>query len=78
MLETKLVVGDIIIRIDTEFVDNQYERVEKQDCELRVFYRIAKRIKKEYSKRSIIRSGDALYACKKVMTVCKNSKQECN
>ncbi len=74
VLEAKLVVGDIVISIDTEFVENEDENVEKQDCELNAFYRMAKRIKKEYPKLPIIISGDALYACEPVMTVCNNNK----
>ena len=76
VLEAKLVVGDIVISIDTEFVENEDEKVEKQDCELKAFYRMAKRIKKEYPKLPIIISGDALYACEPVMGVCKQNKWE--
>ena len=76
VLEAKLVVGDIVISIDTEFVENEDENVEKQDCELRAFYRMAERIKKEYPKLPIIISGDALYACEPVMIVCNNNKWE--
>ena len=76
MLEAKLVVGDIVISIDTEFVENEDEDVEKQDCELKAFYRIAKRIKKEYPKLPIMISGDALYVCEPVVTVCTNNKWE--
>lgn len=49
VLEAKLVVGDIVISIDTEFVENEDENVEKQDCELKAFYRMAERIKKGIS-----------------------------
>ena len=76
VLEAKLVVGDIVISIDTEFVENEDEKVEKQDCELRAFYRMAERIKREYPKLPIIISGDALYACEPVMRVCKQNKWE--
>ena len=76
VLEAKLVVGDIVISIDTEFVENEDENVEKQDCELKAFYRMAKRIKKEYPKLPIMISGDALYVCEPVMTVCTNNKWE--
>ncbi len=76
VLEAKLVVGDIVISIDTEFVENEKENVEKQDCEIRAFYRMAERIKKEYPKLPIIISGDALYACEPVMEVCRNNKWE--
>ncbi len=76
VLEAKLVVGDIVISIDTEFVENEDEKVEKQDCELGAFYRIAKRIKREYPKLPIIISGDALYAVEPVITICKDNKWE--
>lgn len=73
VLEAKLVVGDIVISIDTEFVENEDENVEKQDCELRAFYRMAERIKKEYPKLPIIISGDALYAVEPVINTCVNN-----
>jgi len=44
VLEAKIVVGDIVISLESEFVENEEENVEKQDCELRAFYRMAKRI----------------------------------
>ena len=74
VLEAKLVVGDMVISIDSEFVENENEDVEKQDCEIRAFYRMAERIKKEYPKLPIIISGDALYACQPVIDVCKENK----
>ena len=76
VLEAKLVVGDIVISLDSEFVENEKEDVEKQDCEIKAFYRMAKRIKKEYPKLPIIISGDALYACEPVITTCKENKWE--
>ena len=76
VLEAKLVVGDIVISIDTEFVENEDENVDKQDCEIRAFYRMAERIKKEYPKLAIIISGDALYACEPVIRTCINNKWE--
>lgn len=76
VLEAKLVVGDIVISIDSEFVENEDENVEKQDCELRAFYRMAKRIKKEYPKLPIMITGDALYACEPVIITCIKNKWE--
>lgn len=40
VLEAKLVMGDIVISIDSEFVENEEENVEKQDCELRALNRV--------------------------------------
>ena len=76
VLEAKLVVGDIVISLDSEFVENEREDVEKQDCEIRAFYRMAKRIKKEYPKLPIIISGDALYTCDPVISTCRKNKWE--
>lgn len=76
VLEAKLVVGDIVISLDSEFVENEKEDVKKQDCEIKAFYRMAKRIKKEYPKLPIIISGDALYACEPVIRTCRENKWE--
>lgn len=76
VLEAKLVVGEIVISIDSEFVENEDEHVTKQDCEMKAFYRMAERIKKEYPKLPIIISGDALYACEPVINRCKENKWE--
>ena len=76
VLEAKLVVGDIVISIDSEFVENEDENVEKQDCELRAFYRMAERIKAEYPKLPILISGDALYCVEPVVKICKKNKWE--
>lgn len=76
VLESKLVVGDMVISIDSEFVENEDENVEKQDCELRAFYRMTERIKKEYPRLPIIISGDALYACEPVIKICQEKEWE--
>ena len=76
VLEAKLVVGDIVISLDSEFVENEDENVGKQDCEIKAFYRMAKRIKKEYPKLPIMITGDALYACEPVIKRCKENKWE--
>lgn len=76
VLEAKLVVGDIVISLDTEFVENEKEDVCKQDCEIKAFYRMAKRIKKNYPKMKIIISGDALYGNNKIIDICKSNGWE--
>ena len=40
-------------------------------CEINAFKRLADKIKKEYPRLRIIMSGDALYAKKTVMDICK-------
>ena len=71
VLEAKLVIGDMVFSIGSEFVENEEENVNKQDCETAAFKRLAEKIKKEYPRLRIIISGDALYASKPVMDICK-------
>jgi len=70
VLEAKLVVGDMVFSIDSEFIENESEDVPKQDCELNAFYRLSERLKATY-KRLI---GDSLYACENVFTRCDEYK----
>ena len=74
VLEAKLVLGDMVFSIATEFIENEHEDVEKQDCELKAFSRLAKRLKKDYPKLPICILGDSLYACRRVFDVCKKNR----
>lgn len=73
VLEAKLVVGEMVFSIRSEFVENVNEDETKQDCETKAFKRLAEKIKKEYPKLKIIISGDALYANKPVLDICKEN-----
>ena len=73
VLEAKLVVGDMVFSIGSEFVENIKEDETKQDCETKAFKRLAKKIKEEYPKLKILISGDALYASKPVIDICKEN-----
>lgn len=73
VLEAKLVVGEMVFSIGSEFVENVNEDETKQDCETKAFKRLAEKIKKEYPKLKIIISGDALYANKPVLDICKEN-----
>ena len=73
VLEAKLVVGEMVFSIGSEFVENVNEDTTKQDCEIKAFKRLAEKIKKEYPKLKILISGDALYANKPVMDICKKN-----
>ena len=72
VLEAKLVVGEMVFSIGSEFVENT-EKKTKQDCETEAFKRLAGKIKKEYPKLKILISGDALYASKPVIDICKEN-----
>lgn len=71
VLEAKLIVGELVLSIGTEFVENEKEDIEKQDCELKAFKRLADKIKKEYPRLKVIIGADALYASKTVIDICK-------
>ena len=71
VLEAKLVVGEMVFSIGSEFVENEDEKVTKQDCEINAFKRLAKKIKEEYPRLKIIIGADALYASKPIIDICK-------
>jgi len=74
VLEAKLVVGDMVLSIDSEFIENESEDVPKQDCELKAFYRLAERVKRTYKRLPICILADSLYACEGVFAQCDKYK----
>lgn len=75
VLEAKIVLGDnLIVSIATEFIENEKEDVEKQDCERNAFKRLAAKIKKDYPRLPICILGDSLYACAPVFQICKENR----
>lgn len=76
VLECKLVVGNIVISLDSEFIENEEVNNEnqKQDCETKAFKRMLKRIKKNYPKYKFIIIGDALYATTPIINLVKKNK----
>lgn len=76
VLEAKLIVGNFVFSIATEFVENEDENISKQDCELKAFYRMEKRLKREFPRLPICIVADSLYACEPVMTICRNNNWE--
>ena len=73
VLECKLVVGNIVISLDSEFIENakMLTDTQKQDCETKAFKRMIKRIKKNYPKYKFIITGDALYATTPIIKLCQ-------
>ncbi len=72
VLEAKLVVGDMVFSIDTEFIENDKEYNE-QDCEIEAFKRLAKRLKENHKRRPICILGDSLYAVEPIFQICKKN-----
>jgi len=71
VLEAKLVVGDMVLSIGSEFIENESENASKQDCELKAFHRLAKKLKQTFKRLPICILGDSLYACDSVFRRCE-------
>ena len=76
VLEAKIIVGKIVLSLDSEWIENSTikSEKEKQDCEINAFKRMAPRIKKEYSNLKFIITGDALYATNPMIQICNEYK----
>ncbi|MDI6438780.1 hypothetical protein FCL43_023020, partial [Enterobacter hormaechei] len=61
VLEAKLIVGNMVLSVASEFIENESEDVEKQDCELNAFYRLTARLKDTFKKLPICLIADSLY-----------------
>lgn len=75
VLEAKVTFGDMVISIDSEWIENveNHNENQKQDCEVNAFKRMAPRIKKNYPKLKFIVTGDALYATTPMIDICKEN-----
>ena len=73
VLEAKLIAGDMVFSIATEFIENEEENVTKQDCEIKAFKRLAGKLKKKYPRLPICILGDSLYACEPVFEICDSN-----
>lgn len=74
VLEAKLIIGDMVFSIATEFIENEDENVSKQDCELNAFKRLAPKLKRKFPRLPICMLGDSLYACEPVFEICRKNK----
>ncbi|NMA31939.1 MAG: transposase family protein [Candidatus Methanofastidiosa archaeon] len=70
VLEAKLLVGDMVFSIGSEFIENESENVTKQDCELKAFDRLTEKIKRTYPRLPLCVLGDSLYACETIFKRC--------
>jgi hypothetical protein len=73
VLEAKLIVGDMAISIETEFIENPEPNPSKQDCELKAFVRLAERLKSRFPRLPVCILGDGLYACKHTFEICEKN-----
>jgi len=74
VLEAKLVLGNMVFSILTEFVENETESVSKQDCEINAAKRLMKKLKYKFRKLNICLLGDSLYSCDSIYELCDEYK----
>ena len=76
VLEAKLIIGDMALSLCNEFIENPEGEFDKQDCELKAFYRFAQKIKHTYPKLPICLLLDSLYANQEVFRICQENGWE--
>jgi hypothetical protein len=76
VLEAVIILDNgMTLPLMSEFLDSdEYRNVinNKQDCERKAFYRIAKRIKERFPKLKVAVTMDGLYACGPIIRTCKD------
>jgi len=71
VLEAKLLTSNgFAFSLMTEFIENLGEKVTKQDCELKAFYRLAERLKIQFPRLPILLSLDGLFAGGPTFDLC--------
>ena len=74
VLEAKLVTENgLAFSLGTEFKENRDAKVKVQDCELKAFYRLAEKIKKDFPQLNICLLLDGLYANGPVIEICNRN-----
>jgi len=72
VLEAKLVTNNgMALSISTVFIENEREDVDKQDCELKAFDRLAAQLKANFPQLPICLLLDNLFACQRVFKICE-------
>lgn len=74
VLEAKLITANgFAFSLMTEFIENRDPGASKQDCELKAFYRLAKRLKKQFPRLQMCLLLDGLYAGGPTFKVCEQN-----
>lgn len=71
VLEAKLVTRDgLALSMASEFIENGNQEYDKQDCELKAFYRLAPELKRQFPRLPICLLLDSLYANETLLDIC--------
>lgn len=74
VLDAKLICNNgFCISLGTEWIENPLGEYTKQDCELKAFIRLMKKLKKNFPRLPICIVGDGLYPNETVFEICKNN-----
>lgn len=77
ILEAKLVTEKgLAFSICSEPIENENGCYEKQDCELKAFYRMEKRLKRQFPRTKLCLLMDGLYACSELFAICRRNGWE--
>ena len=77
VLEAKLVTPNgLSLSLATEWIDNNGEEYDKQDCERKAFNRLAEKLKHNFPRLPICIVGDGLYPTQTVFKTCKENNWE--
>jgi hypothetical protein len=72
VLEAKLVTfNGFAFSLMSEFIENPEEKMTKQDCELKAFYRLSERLKARFPRLPIFLSMDGLFAGGPTFALCQ-------
>jgi hypothetical protein len=76
VLEAKLVTeSGFCISLDSEWIDNDSDKpYDKQDCEIKAFQRMAKKLKASFPRLPMIIVADGLYPCEPFMETCEKNQ----
>jgi hypothetical protein len=71
VLEAKLVTREgLALSMASEFIENGGREYDKQDCELKAFYRLAPELKRQFPRLAICLLLDSLYANETLLDIC--------
>jgi len=75
VLEAKIVTSNgLSISLATEFIENSTDKeFDKQDCELKAFYRLQEKLKKLFPRLKVCLLLDGLYPNASVLKICKEN-----
>lgn len=77
VLEAKMVLPNgLAISLASEWIENDEAEYDKQDCEIKAFDRLAKKLKKYFPRLPICIVGDGLYPNQRFIRICEENRWE--